>query len=221
MNQDSQSSSEKNAVLDQLIAAMRISQNATDMMDEAFAALLGINRTDARCLDIVQRLGRITAGELAQQSGLTTGAVTVVIDRMERAGYLQRLRDVADRRKVRVDLTDSAHDLGRVVFTQISRIGQEGMGRMPAEDMRLVTQFLITTAFMDKLLAEKLRDLCEAGRGTDPMTIAREFAAQITSEASVIESKMAQVWQTPPEGLRSGKFAEAPQLGTHERSPED
>ena len=73
MDKVSQSSREKVAALDALIAAMRISQNATDMMDEAFVSLLGINRTDGRCLDIVQRFGRITAGELAQRGGPDIG----------------------------------------------------------------------------------------------------------------------------------------------------
>ena len=56
-----------------------MSQNATDALDEAAAAYLGINRTDARALDVIERLGRVSAGELAREMHLTTGAVTTVV----------------------------------------------------------------------------------------------------------------------------------------------
>ena len=105
-------SREKLQALDRLIAAIRVSQNASDVMDEAFGALLGINRTDGRCLDIVQRLGQITAGELAHESGLTTGAVTAVIDRLEQAGYLQA-RPRSRRPPQGLGRTDRAGDLAR------------------------------------------------------------------------------------------------------------
>ena len=84
MNQDFKLSSQKRRAVDRLVAAVRDSQTAAGMLFEAFAALLGVNHTDGRCLDIVQRLGQITAGDLARASGLTTGAVTVVIDRLEK-----------------------------------------------------------------------------------------------------------------------------------------
>jgi DNA-binding MarR family transcriptional regulator len=54
---------------------------------------LGINRTDLRCLNIVDNQGPMTAGRLAELSGLTTAAVTTVLDRLERAGYARRVRN--------------------------------------------------------------------------------------------------------------------------------
>ena len=82
-----------------------MSQNATDALDEAAAAYLGINRTDARALDVIERLGRVSAGELAREMHLTTGAVTTVVDRLERAGYARRVPDPTDRRRVIVEAT--------------------------------------------------------------------------------------------------------------------
>ena len=66
---------------------------------------LGINRTDMRCLDIIERLDSVAAGRLASEAGLSTGAVTTVIDRLERAGLARRVADPADRRRVLVELT--------------------------------------------------------------------------------------------------------------------
>ena len=71
---------------------------------EAFAARHGLHPTDAEALILVivaqQRGAPMTAGALAGQLGLSTGAVTAVVDRLERVGHLNRVRDTADRRKV-------------------------------------------------------------------------------------------------------------------------
>ena len=65
---------------------------------------LGIGASDLECLDIVALREDVTAGELALATGLTTGAVTGVLDRLEQAGFVRRERDAKDRRKVRVRL---------------------------------------------------------------------------------------------------------------------
>ena len=58
---------------------VRANQRATDVVDDLVCDLLGINRTDARCLDILEQDGSMSAGDLAQASRLTTGAITAVI----------------------------------------------------------------------------------------------------------------------------------------------
>ncbi|HEY3266041.1 MAG TPA: MarR family transcriptional regulator [Armatimonadota bacterium] len=65
---------------------------------------LGINLTDFKCVDLVRRNGAVTAGQLAEYAGLTTGAITGAIDRLEKAGMVYRDRDGSDRRKVLVRL---------------------------------------------------------------------------------------------------------------------
>src|SRR5580704_16132559 len=62
---------------------------------------LGVSATDRKCLDLLSR-GPVTAGELARFTGLTTGAVTGIIDRLEKAGYAERINDPNDRRRVLV-----------------------------------------------------------------------------------------------------------------------
>ncbi len=52
------------------------------------------------------RAGGVTAGALAAEAGLTTGAVTGVVDRLERAGYARRVRDATDRRRVQIEVTE-------------------------------------------------------------------------------------------------------------------
>lgn len=70
------------------------------LFHEAIAQRLGVNVTDLKCLNVLAELGPSTAGELAERTGLTTGAVTRMIDRLERAGYIHRHHDTADRRRV-------------------------------------------------------------------------------------------------------------------------
>src|SRR6266849_3407784 len=101
-------SSRKRRLFDELMVEFRSSQNATDRFDQAVADTLGLNRTDMRCIDILEREGRLTAGRLADRTGLTSGAVTTVIDRLEAAGYARRVRDTGDRRRVYVEITEGA-----------------------------------------------------------------------------------------------------------------
>jgi DNA-binding MarR family transcriptional regulator len=98
-------SSHKRQIFERLIDEVRRSQNATDRFDQAVADALGLNRTDMRCLDVLQREGRLPAGRLAQATGLTSGAMTTALDRLERAGFARRIDDPGDRRRVLVELT--------------------------------------------------------------------------------------------------------------------
>ena len=90
----------REALLTALERAMRKSSAQGVLFSQAVAARLGITSSDLECLDIIYLNPRVTAGELAVATGLTTGAVTGVIDRLEQAGFARRERDPTDRRKV-------------------------------------------------------------------------------------------------------------------------
>lgn len=111
-------------------------------MDQAFADFVGINRTDLRSLDIVDHRGRMTAGELAREAGLTTGAVTALVDRMEAAGLLRRSYDPKDRRKVLVELTADAQKLSEEVYGPLGRTGQMHLDALSDEQIFTVIGFL-------------------------------------------------------------------------------
>jgi DNA-binding MarR family transcriptional regulator len=106
-------SSRKRELFDQLIDEVRRSQSATARFDQAVADALGINRTDMRCIDVIQREGTLTAGRLADATGLTSGAMTTALDRLERAGYVRRIRDEVDRRRVLIELTEKTQQAGQ------------------------------------------------------------------------------------------------------------
>src|SRR5271157_6252104 len=81
---------------------------AASDFNEGLAKKLKLSRTDMRCLDLIGRLGPLTAGRLAEESGLTTGAVTFILDRLEAAGMVTRRRDTEDRRRVWVEIAPQA-----------------------------------------------------------------------------------------------------------------
>jgi DNA-binding MarR family transcriptional regulator len=101
---------------------------AASDFNEGLAKKLKLSRTDMRCLDLIGRLGPLTAGRLAEESGLTTGAVTFILDRLEEAGMVTRRPDTEDRRRVWVEIVPAAQE----------RL--EGLQQPVAEDMRRLAQ---------------------------------------------------------------------------------
>jgi DNA-binding MarR family transcriptional regulator len=92
----------------ELLAALTMAgrhlSTATVMFHQAIADRLGLNVTDHKCIDLLLTKGPMTAGELAGLTGLTTGAITAVIDRLEKAGFAERADDPRDRRRVIVEV---------------------------------------------------------------------------------------------------------------------
>ena len=78
------------------------------LISDLVATRVGLNSTDLECLDLLYLAGATTAGALARHTGLTTGATTAVIDRLERAGFVRRRRDVVDRRCVLVEVVPAS-----------------------------------------------------------------------------------------------------------------
>jgi DNA-binding MarR family transcriptional regulator len=88
------------ALAQDLEHAMRKSSAQGTIFSQTVADRAGISNSDMECVDFLNVEGRMTAGRLAELTGLTTGAITGVVDRMEKAGLVRRERDLEDRRKV-------------------------------------------------------------------------------------------------------------------------
>ncbi|EPG73475.1 transcriptional regulator, MarR family [Leptospira fainei serovar Hurstbridge str. BUT 6] len=89
-------------ILDSVMMAIREMSALSVIISQTVAEKVGINSTDMECGDFLQIYGPMTAGKLAELSGLTTGAITGVIDRLEKANLAKREFDPSDRRKVLV-----------------------------------------------------------------------------------------------------------------------
>lgn len=113
-----------------------------DALTNAASPHAGLNRTDMRALDIINMQQGLTAGQLAARLKLTTGAITGVLDRLERAGHARRTHDQEDRRRVVVQPTAEAKRFGSVVFRQLGEDLDDLLHRYPEADRDLLDEFL-------------------------------------------------------------------------------
>jgi DNA-binding MarR family transcriptional regulator len=144
-----------------LTAANRRYQQGTDALDQAASELFGVNRTDLRCMDIVLQRGRLSAGELATAAGLSPGAVTAALDRLETAGYAVRARDTDDRRRVLVEPTRSAIEGAEAVYGPLRELGTSVMARFSERQLAAITDFLEAAADVQLRRATQLREQLE------------------------------------------------------------
>jgi DNA-binding MarR family transcriptional regulator len=148
---------------DELIKELRAHQTAQDAFDQAAADYLGVNRTDHRCIDILDQHGPMTAGRLAELADLSTGAVTTVLDRLERAGYARRTRDAEDRRRILVELTPLAWERASVFYTEVGERGRAMLAKLPEEQLVLMRDFFRdATAMLDEVRARVTARLKQA-----------------------------------------------------------
>ncbi len=154
---------QREELLEAIHHACRAFQNAADEVDEAVCLCVDINRTDLRCLDILERLGPLTAGELASKSGLTTGATTTLLDRLEHAGYATRTRDTVDRRKVLVDITPTVRGFAEEFYGRLAAEWDALAARFSNSDLATIVEFLEASRAINAGHAAQLRrDRAEA-----------------------------------------------------------
>lgn len=115
----------------------------------AFAALHRLHHTDAEALGrvlVAQESGTpMTAGALAAELGLTTGAITAVVDRLERAGHLSRVRHEQDRRKVLLQHSSEGRALADDFFEPVRRRSDLVMDQFSPTELEVVRRYLAAT----------------------------------------------------------------------------
>ena len=137
--------------------ALRAFQRAVDAFDEAVSERLGINRTDLRCLDLLEQHRPMTAGALAEASGITTGAMTFVLDRLEGAGFVRRQRDEGDRRRVLVDLEPEGADRAWSVHEPLVLDARHAASGFDLDELDVVRRFLQVMGNLYDIHREVLR----------------------------------------------------------------
>ena len=130
------------AALGELTREVRGWQVDQEMFDAVAAELAGLNRTDWRCLDILGTRGSMTAGELAKAAHLTTGAVTGVLDHLEAAGLVRRVRDTVDRRRVIIETTDAMERGAAPVYGPLIEDSNRVHGVFDTAELELITDFI-------------------------------------------------------------------------------
>jgi len=136
------SSKRKQQALEAMNREVRGWQADQELFDSVVVELACLNRTDWRCLDILGTRGPMTAGELAKAVRLTTGAVTGVLDRLEAAHLVRRIRDTKDRRRVIVEVTDELDRLGAPVYGPLIADAATAHAVFDADQLELITRFI-------------------------------------------------------------------------------
>ena len=130
------------ALMQELEHAVRKSSAIGVIFGQSVANAVGVSSSDLECLDFLNIEGRVTAGRLAELTGLTTGAITGLVDRMEKAGLVRRERDEEDRRKVYIAIVPEA--LGKVAQYYVplqKAVTKDWEGYTDAE-LKLLVRFL-------------------------------------------------------------------------------
>ncbi|MGD9737129.1 MAG: MarR family winged helix-turn-helix transcriptional regulator [Solirubrobacterales bacterium] len=146
----------------ELIEEIRGNQTAVHQMDEAAHRSLGINATDGRCLDIIDRRGLISAGQLASEAGLTTGAVTAVLDRLEARELVRRVPDPKDRRRILVEVTERQRQEAVRLYLPLKAMADPWFADLSEDDLRLLVAFNRVSREVNEKRAAQIRAELEA-----------------------------------------------------------
>src|ERR1700732_5053929 len=129
------------ALMQELEHAVRRSSGLGVIFGQTVANRAGISSSDLECLDFLNLEGRTTAGRLAQVTGLTTGAITGVVDRLEKAGFVKRERDEHDRRKVFIaPVPQNIARIG-VLYEHMQRAMLKNWNSYTDDELRLLLRF--------------------------------------------------------------------------------
>jgi DNA-binding MarR family transcriptional regulator len=128
--------------MQELEHAVRRSSALGVIFGQTVANRAGISSSDLECLDFLNLEGRVTAGRLAEVTGLTTGAITGVVDRLEKAGFVRRERDDRDRRKVFIAIVpENVAAIGRF-YQPLQRAVTRDWETYSDAELRLLLRFM-------------------------------------------------------------------------------
>jgi DNA-binding MarR family transcriptional regulator len=144
-------------LLKRLELAGRLQGVASVLFHSAVAAKVGINASDLRCLSLLDASGPMTAGELADATGLTAASITSLIDRLEAGGFAKRQRDDGDRRRILVvPIPSAGKRIGRH-FVSYSAAWHELLSSMTDDELEVIERFLARATALTRRETEKLR----------------------------------------------------------------
>jgi DNA-binding MarR family transcriptional regulator len=158
---------------DQLIASFdreaRRMGSLSTLHNHAVAEYVGMHQTDQECIDLLDWTGPLTAGEIGAHLGLTSGAVTGLIDRLEARGWVRRQRDPDDRRRVIVQLSGERGDELWLLYQPLAEAIEAYRDHLDVRDLRTVVEFLeFANQAMADATAHARRLRADRGRQPSP-----------------------------------------------------
>lgn len=132
------------------------------LFQQNMAQKIGVSHTDLKSAEILNETGPITAGELSKITGLSTGSVTALINRLEKSGYVKRERDQLDGRKVMIMPIPERQEQIKSHYQSLSMATKELCSAYNKQELILINQFVeeitkIMDKENDKLMSERER----------------------------------------------------------------
>jgi DNA-binding MarR family transcriptional regulator len=134
--------SNRREIIAKIVELLREQSTQTVLFHAVIAEQFGLHTTDHKALDIIVKSGKMTAGQLAEMMRLTTGAVTGVIDRLEKAGFVRRALDLSDRRRILVELVPDTLERMAPVFAPIQKQTENLLEKYSGEELAVIADFV-------------------------------------------------------------------------------
>jgi DNA-binding MarR family transcriptional regulator len=132
---------------------------AAGAVDEAAAALFGVNRTDLRMIGILHSRESLTAGQLAAECSLSPAATSTAIQRLIRGGHVTRSVDSGDRRRAMVALTAATVSRLEEIYAPVGKAGMTQLEDYDSAELQLLTDFLRRGEVLQRAQADRIRRL--------------------------------------------------------------
>lgn len=146
-------------ILSAFRSASRLYSDSSILMHEAIARKAGLSGTDHKYLGLIIQNGVVTAGELSKLTGLTTGAVTGVIDRLEKKKLVKRQFDKDDRRKVIiVPNTKGALKILEPLFARLQEKTEDLLSSFTEKEIQTIQRYFTEASVILKEVTNQLNN---------------------------------------------------------------
>jgi DNA-binding MarR family transcriptional regulator len=146
----------RQALVGELGRAMQAYQRSTQAFDDEVGRVLGLNPVDLRCLDWLSE-GPMSATRLAEATGLSAAATTSMIDRLERKGFVRRLKHESDRRQVLVEMTDEGQARTWALYGPLVEEGMPLLAPFTTDELATMRDHLVAIRDLTDRQRERLR----------------------------------------------------------------
>ena len=144
--------------IDTVVRSLRRVNLQGSFFGQTVAIRFGLSESDVEAIEVLLDTGAATAGRLSELMGLSSGAVTRVIDRLEQAGYVRRVPDPADRRRVVVELVPEKMTEMEATMAHFGEKSATEIGRYSDAELTVINDFLTRMAAITRDEANAMRD---------------------------------------------------------------
>jgi DNA-binding MarR family transcriptional regulator len=156
--------SKRDDLVKEILAGFQRTSGQSVVVSQIIADKAGLSPSDLECLGFLEQEGPMTAGRLAELSGLTTGAVTRMIDRLEQAKYVRRRDDPADRRRVVVELNRARLKDFDPFYAPMTTEATKLLERYTEKELEVVARMLSDMVDFGRRHAERMQALPDLPR---------------------------------------------------------